>query len=89
MDSLNPQPNRSTPDDDELDAVQFIYIPQQSVSLYEVRDSVGDLVTLLIAEGRDDPARFAARPESEQDAMKILALDEYYGSSVWEDPSMA
>lgn len=82
----NREPGDETPDEDDLDAVQFVFIPQETVSLYEVRDSVGDLVTLLIAEGRDDPTRFNARPDAEKDAMKILALDEYYGSSVWEGP---
>jgi hypothetical protein len=84
----NREPGDETPDEDDVDAVQFVFIPQETVSLYEVRDSVGDLVTLLIAEGRDDPARFNARPDAEKDAMKILALDEYYGSSVWEGPSV-
>jgi hypothetical protein len=86
MDTLNRQSDDEMPDEDEFDAVLFVLIPQETVSLYEVRDSVGTVVTLLIAEGRDDPARFNARPDAEKDAMKILALDEYYGSSVWEGP---
>lgn len=70
----------------EHDDVQFVFVRQQSVAVYEVHDSLGEVVSVVIAEGIDDPERFNARSESEQDSMKILALDEYYGEAGWEGP---
>ncbi|MBO0931909.1 hypothetical protein [Fibrella aquatilis] len=69
------------------DDVQFVFVRQESVSVYEVRDSVGDVVSIVIAEGVDEPEQFRARPVAEQDAMKMLALDEYYNGSKWEGPA--
>ena len=66
------------------DDVQFIFVQQESVSVYEVKDSLGQIVSIVIAEGIDEPERFQARPVAEQDAMKMLALDEYYGGAEWE-----
>lgn len=66
------------------DDVEFVFIRQETVSVYEVRDSIGDVVNIVIAEGIDDPAKFQARTAAEQDSMKMLALDEYYGGSEWE-----
>jgi hypothetical protein len=71
------------------DDVLFVFIAQESVSVYEVRDSLGDVVSIVIAEGVDEPERFRARPVSEQDAMKMLALDEYYNGPKWEGPAEA
>ncbi|KAB7726428.1 hypothetical protein F5984_24210 [Rudanella paleaurantiibacter] len=66
------------------DDVQFVFVQQESVSVYEVKDSMGEVVSIVIAEGIDNPERFQARPVAEQDAMKMLALDEYYGGADWE-----
>lgn len=66
------------------DDVQFVFVQQESVSVYEVKDSLGEVVSIVIAEGIDEPDRFQARPVAEQDAMKMLALDEYYGGADWE-----
>jgi hypothetical protein len=66
------------------DDVQFVFVQQESVSVYEVKDSVGEVISIVIAEGIDEPDRFQARPTAEQDAMKMLALDEYYGGAEWE-----
>lgn len=71
----------------ENDNVRFVFIKQESVSVYEVQDSIGEVVSVVIAEGIDDPERFRARTISEQDAMKMLALDEYYGGDEWEGPA--
>ena len=71
----------------ESDDVRFVFIQQESVSVYEVRDSVGDIISIVIAEGVDEPERFRARPVVQQDAMKMLALDEYYQSANWEGPA--
>lgn len=60
------------------DDVQLVFIQQESVSVYEVRDSMGEVVSIVIAEGIDDAEQFGARSVAEQDAMKMLALDEYY-----------
>ncbi|GAB3562662.1 hypothetical protein GCM10027578_05190 [Spirosoma luteolum] len=68
----------------EYDDVQFVFIQQESVSVYEVKDSLGEVVSIVIAEGIDEPDRFQARSVAEQDAMKMLALDEYYGGADWE-----
>lgn len=66
------------------DDVHFVFVQQESVSVYEVKDSLGEVVSVVIAEGIDEPDRFQARPVAEQDAMKMLALDEYYGGDEWE-----
>ncbi|MGF7218796.1 hypothetical protein GGR92_004975 [Spirosoma lacussanchae] len=71
-------------DGGENDDVEFVLVQQESVSVYEVKDSVGEVVSIVIAEGIDDPERFQARSAAEQDAMKMLALDEYYGGAEWE-----
>ena len=71
-------------DGGENDDVQFVFVQQQSVSVYEVKDSMGEVVSVVIAEGIDDPERFKNRTVAEQDSMKILALDEYYGEVEWE-----
>lgn len=73
-----------TIDGGENDDVQFVFVQQQSVSVYEVKDSMGEVVSVVIAEGIDDPERFNNRTVAEQDSMKILALDEYYGEIEWE-----
>lgn len=70
----------------ENDDVQFVFVQQQSVSVYEIKDSMGDIVSVVIAEGIDDPERFNNRTVAEQDSMKILALDEYFGAVEWEGP---
>lgn len=69
------------------DDVQLVFVKQESVSVYEVRDSVGDIVNVVIAEGIDDPKRFRARSDAERDSMKMLALDEYYKGTEWEGPA--
>lgn len=71
----------------ENDDVRFVFIQQESVSVYEVRDSEGDIVGIVIAEGVDEPERFRARSVVQQDAMKMLALDEYYKGTNWEGPA--
>lgn len=75
-----------TLDGGENDDVQFVFVQQQSVSVYEVKDSMGEVVSVVIAEGVDDPVRFRNRTVAEQDSMKILAMDEYYGEVEWEGP---
>lgn len=75
-----------TLDGGENDDVQFVFVQQQSVSVYEVKDSLGEVVSVVIAEGIDAPERFKNRTVAEQDSMKILALDEYYGEVEWEGP---
>ncbi|CCH03545.1 hypothetical protein FAES_pFAES01051 (plasmid) [Fibrella aestuarina BUZ 2] len=74
-------------DGGSYDDVRFVFVRQESVSVYEVRDSLGEVVNIVIAEGIDDPERFQSRTVAEQDAMKTLALDEYYGGSEWEGPT--
>ncbi len=76
-----------TIDGGENDDVQFVFVQQQSVSVYEVKDSMGEVISVVIAEGIDDPERFNNRTVAEQDSMKILALDEYYGELEWEGPA--
>lgn len=66
------------------DDVEFVFVQQESVSVYEVKDSMGEIVSIVIAEGIDDTERFLARSVAEQDSMKMLALDEYYGVGEWE-----
>ena len=78
-----------TLDGGEHDGVRFVFIEQASVSVYEVRDSLNEVVSVVIAEGIDDPDRFRARPAAEQDSMKMLALDEYYGGAGWEGASLS
>lgn len=70
--------------DDVVETVSLRYVPQESISLYEAVDSDGDVVALLMAEGVDEPERFAQRTEAEQSAMQVLALDEYYKGFDWE-----
>lgn len=70
--------------DDVVETVSLRYVPQESISLYEAVDAGGDVVALLMAEGVDEPERFAKRTEAEQSAMQVLALDEYYNGFDWE-----
>lgn len=70
--------------DDLVETVSLRYVPQESISLYEAVDADGDVVALLMAEGVDEPERFAQRTEAEQRAMQVLALDEYYKGFDWE-----
>jgi len=78
-----------TLDGGEYDDVRFVFIEQASVSVYEVRDSMNEVVTVVIAEGIDDPDRFRARSVAEQDSMKMLVLDEYYRVTGWEGASLS
>lgn len=71
------------------DDVKFVFVQQEAVSVYEVKDIMGEIVSIVIAEGIDDPDRFQARSVAEQDAMKMLALDEYYGVGEWEGPEVS
>ncbi|WP_138507156.1 hypothetical protein [Spirosoma lacussanchae] len=84
MSNAGREPVRRVLDGGENDDVEFVLVQQESVSVYEVKDSVGEVVSIVIAEGIDDPERFQARSAAEQDAMKMLALDEYYGGAEWE-----
>lgn len=78
------QPSSKILDGRGNDDVQFVFVQQESVSVYEVKDSLGEVVSIVIAEGIDEPDRFQARSVAEQDSMKMLALDEYYGGEGWE-----
>lgn len=84
MKKNNNHPDHQLLDGKDNDDVQFVFVQQESVSIYEVKDSLGEVVSIVIAEGIDDPERFQARSVAEQDAMKMLALDEYYGGADWE-----
>lgn len=63
----------------------LLLIPQASLSVYEVYSTDGELLYLSLTEQFDDPASWRNRPESEQDAMMTLALDEYYGTMTWDE----
>jgi|GEM_PF-4004240 len=84
MEAEDKQPGNKILDGRGNDDVQFVFVQQESVSVYEVKDIRGEVVSIVIAEGIDEPERFQARSAAEQDAMKMLALDEYYGGAEWE-----
>lgn len=88
MEENTDEPRNKRVDGREHDDVQLVFIDQESVSIYEIRDSVGDVVNVVIAEGIDDPERFRARSDAERDSMKMLALDEYYKGTEWEGPAV-
>lgn len=70
--------------DDTVERVKLQYVPQESVPLYKAVDADGEVVALLLAEAVDNPKQFEQRSEAEQDAMQLLALDEYYEGQNWE-----
>lgn len=88
MENFGNKSDSKTLDGGQDDDVQFVFVEQESVSVYEVRDSIGDVINVIIAEGIDDPERFRTRSAAEQDSMKMLALDEYYKGTGWEGPAL-
>lgn len=69
----------------ESSGLVLLFVHQDSIDLYEVYNADGEFIYLSVAEQFDDHARWCNRTEAEQDAMMVLALDEYYGTMCWDE----
>lgn len=69
----------------ESSGLVLLFVGQAGVSLYEVYDAEGEFMYLSVAEQFDDEIGWRTRTEAEQDAITMLALDEYYGNMTWDE----
>jgi hypothetical protein len=64
---------------------RLVRVQQQSADVYEIFDPRGHLWQIRLCDEWEELLSWKGRSEAEKDAMFTLAMDEYYGSSFWEE----
>lgn len=64
---------------------RLVRVQQQSADVYEIFDPRGHLWQIRLCDEWGELLSWTGRSEAEKDALFNLAMDEYYGSSCWEE----
>lgn len=64
---------------------RLVRVQQQSADVYQIFDAAGYLWQIRLCDEWDELLNWQRRSEAEKDALFTLVMDEYYGSSCWEE----